>query len=215
MRARIRGREAGRETAAVKDREERRRQILEAALAEFSEAGYHATKVSDIVARAGIAQGTFYLYFKDKHSIFIELLDIFFQKISSAITRIDVEQEIFPQIRGILKRVLSTLLDERRFTRLLLLNAVGLEKELDGRLSAFWGEVAARISAPLKEGQELGLVRAGDMGVVAIMVVGGIKELTVQRLLNDDPIDLEPLSASILDYNTFGVLFAPPPSEPR
>lgn len=193
------------------NKEERRREILEAALAEFSEAGYHATKVSGIVSRAGIAQGTFYLYFKDKHSIFEELLVIFFQKVSASITRIDVEQPIFPQIRDILRRVFATLFEERRFTRLLLLNAVGLDKVLDGRLGTFWNEVAERIAAPLREGQELGFVRPGDMRVVAALVVGGVKEVTLHYLLREppEPLDLDAFTQEILNYNTFGVLVAP------
>jgi len=43
--------------------------LLGAAAALFSEKGYAATSVSDIVGRAGLAQGTFYLYFKSKAEI--------------------------------------------------------------------------------------------------------------------------------------------------
>ncbi|MBX0312473.1 MAG: TetR/AcrR family transcriptional regulator, partial [Sulfurihydrogenibium sp.] len=38
--------------------------IIVAAKELFSTKGYHETKVSDIVEKAGVAQGTFYLYFK-------------------------------------------------------------------------------------------------------------------------------------------------------
>ncbi len=40
----------------------------------FSEKGYFDTKVSDIVKEAGVAQGTFYLYFKSKEEIFKEII---------------------------------------------------------------------------------------------------------------------------------------------
>ncbi len=40
----------------------------------FSEKGFYETKISDIVEKAGVAQGTFYLYFKSKEDIFIELV---------------------------------------------------------------------------------------------------------------------------------------------
>lgn len=190
----------------ARDREERRRQILDAALEEFSEAGYYATKVSDIVARAGIAQGTFYLYFKDKRSIFEELLDIFFQKLSSSITRIEIEAPIFEQIRKNVRSVLSTLLAERRFTKLLLLDAVGMENELGGRLSSFWTSVIDRITAPLEEGQELGVIRPGDARLMAIMIIGAIKELTLQCLLHEPKPTLEPIEQAIIDYNLSGIL---------
>jgi AcrR family transcriptional regulator len=190
----------------ARDKEERRRQILDAALEEFSEAGYHSTKVSDIVARAGIAQGTFYLYFKDKRSIFEELLGTFFHKISSSITRIDVGQPVFEQIQENVHRILSVLVAERRFTKILLLDAVGLEASLDHRLSTFWEELTARITTPLQEGQELGLVREGDMHFAAIMIVGAIKELTLQCLLKDEHAALAPIEKAVIEHNLFGIL---------
>ncbi|MFD1988390.1 TetR/AcrR family transcriptional regulator [Paenibacillus nicotianae] len=48
---------------------------MQIALKQFVDAGYHATKVSDIVAEAGVAQGTFYWYFKSKESIALEIIE--------------------------------------------------------------------------------------------------------------------------------------------
>src|SRR5215472_17408382 len=48
---------------------DRRAALLQAAREVLAEKGYEATKVSDIVARAGAAQGTFYLYFPSKLSL--------------------------------------------------------------------------------------------------------------------------------------------------
>lgn len=53
---------------------ERREQILAAALDEFSQNGFAATRLDDVAKRAGVAKGTIYLYFKDKESLFQELL---------------------------------------------------------------------------------------------------------------------------------------------
>lgn len=53
---------------------ERREAILTAALAEFSAQGFTATRLDDVARRAGIAKGTIYLYFRDKESLFQELI---------------------------------------------------------------------------------------------------------------------------------------------
>src|SRR6266852_3520034 len=58
---------AGRQT-------ERREAILAAALEEFSARGFAATRLDDVARRAGIAKGTIYLYFRDKESLFQELV---------------------------------------------------------------------------------------------------------------------------------------------
>jgi AcrR family transcriptional regulator len=53
---------------------ERRAAIVEAALEEFIARGFAATRLDDIAKRAGVAKGTIYLHFKDKESMFEELI---------------------------------------------------------------------------------------------------------------------------------------------
>lgn len=52
----------------------RREAILNAALDEFSARGFEAARLDDVARRAGIAKGTIYLYFRDKESLFQELI---------------------------------------------------------------------------------------------------------------------------------------------
>src|SRR2546423_10021654 len=53
---------------------DKRGAILAAALAEFSAAGFAAARLDDVARRAGVAKGTIYLYFRDKESLFQELV---------------------------------------------------------------------------------------------------------------------------------------------
>jgi AcrR family transcriptional regulator len=53
---------------------ERRAAIIEAALDEFIARGFTATRLDDVAKRAGVAKGTIYLHFKDKESMFEELI---------------------------------------------------------------------------------------------------------------------------------------------
>jgi AcrR family transcriptional regulator len=53
---------------------ERRAAIVEAAMQEFIARGFAATRLDDIAKRAGVAKGTIYLHFKDKESMFEELI---------------------------------------------------------------------------------------------------------------------------------------------
>ena len=52
----------------------RREAILAAALDEFSSRGFEAARLDDVAKRAGVAKGTIYLYFRDKQSLFQELI---------------------------------------------------------------------------------------------------------------------------------------------
>src|SRR6185437_5185881 len=53
---------------------ERRSAIVAAAMEEFAARGFAATRIDDIARRAGVAKGTIYLHFKDKESMFEELI---------------------------------------------------------------------------------------------------------------------------------------------
>ena len=53
---------------------ERRQAIIGAAMEEFISSGFAATRLDDIAKRAGVAKGTIYLHFKDKESMFEELI---------------------------------------------------------------------------------------------------------------------------------------------
>ncbi len=63
-----------------------RRKLLDAAEAEFGENGFVSTAVSDITKRAGVAQGTFYLYFPSKAHALRELVQDMGRQLRHALT---------------------------------------------------------------------------------------------------------------------------------
>ena len=70
----------------------RREEILSAAISAFSNKGYHDTSISDIIENAGIARGTFYLYFENKRQIFDSVLDNLIVELDHCIKKIEVGQ---------------------------------------------------------------------------------------------------------------------------
>ena len=50
------------------------KRLLDAGMVEFEERGFHGVRVDDVVRRAGISHGTFYLYFSNKEDLFKALL---------------------------------------------------------------------------------------------------------------------------------------------
>ena len=51
------------------NKQQKRESLLNAAFNLFTTKGISKTSISDIALTAGVAKGTFYLYFKDKHDI--------------------------------------------------------------------------------------------------------------------------------------------------
>ncbi len=52
-----------------------RQQLLDAAESVFGEVGYEQASIAEVTRRAGVALGTFYVYFPHKLAIFVELVD--------------------------------------------------------------------------------------------------------------------------------------------
>lgn len=61
-----------------------RRRLLDAAEDVFGEMGYYEASVSEITRRAGVAQGTFYIYFHSKRETFVELVEDIGERLRTA-----------------------------------------------------------------------------------------------------------------------------------
>lgn len=165
------------------DKAERRQQILLAARDVFAKRGYHAAKIDDIVAAAGVARGTFYLYFEDKRAIFEEIVDRTFTRLGMAIVRVDTEhptRTVAEQIKENIRRIVHELLEDPATTKILLSDAVGLDAAFDRKLISFYEEVFKLLESSLEDGQQRGIVTEGDTRMFAVMTLGAVKEIMYQ-----------------------------------
>jgi len=64
-----------------------RQKLLAAAEQEFGEKGFHTASVSSITRHAGVAQGTFYIYYRSKEEILRELVRYMSRKLRHTLTR--------------------------------------------------------------------------------------------------------------------------------
>ncbi len=75
-------------TRTVKDPETRRSELIDAAEGLFLANGYEETAVSDIVGKIGVAQGTFYHYFKSKDRVLDAITDRWIEEIKEGVAGI-------------------------------------------------------------------------------------------------------------------------------
>ena len=112
----------GRVRRGQESREARRIQIKDTALKVFSAKGYHETSVTDLVDAAGVARGTFYLYFDSKEAIFLELLDDLTVHLRSNIVGIDTSTGMASmehQLHATVVRILRTAVENQPLTRII------------------------------------------------------------------------------------------------
>ena len=139
--------------------EERRRQILEAAVRAFAKEGYHASRVSDIAEEAGVAYGLVYHYFESKDAVLEAIFREMWGMMVGAINAVEsLDDSPREQLRKACAIVLRTWRDYPDVVRVLVREVARsgeqLQREVDEFAHAF--QALQRI---VERGQERGEFR--------------------------------------------------------
>ncbi|MFN3977984.1 TetR/AcrR family transcriptional regulator [Sulfurihydrogenibium azorense] len=109
---------------------ETREKLLQSAKELFSKKGYYETKVSDIVEKSGVAQGTFYIYFKSKEEIFLELVKSLHQDLMKNLEKyIKIEKDCQSLIKDFVKEFLTEVYNNREIAEIFFSQLFGLNQE--------------------------------------------------------------------------------------
>ena len=189
--------------------EERKLSILNAAKEMFAINGYHDTSISDIIKRADIARGTFYLYFKDKREIFDALFDQLLQKINESLIRVTIAPDQKPpldQIAENLHRIFQLAMNDPELARILFRHAPGLDSITDQKIEGFYNKIASLVEGALVLGEKMNIVKKGDFKLISIFITGGVKEIMdrITRPENHMP-QIDKIIKELIAFNLQGL----------
>ncbi len=193
--------------------EERKLSILNAAKEMFAINGYHDTSISDIIKRADIARGTFYLYFKDKREIFDALFDQLLQRINESLERVVISPDQKPpldQITENLNRIFKLAMNDPELARILFRHAPGIDSITDQKIEGFYSKIASLIEGALSLGEKMNIVKKGDFKLMSLFMMGGVKEIMdrINRPENSMP-QIDTLIKELMDFNLHGMAAIP------
>lgn len=186
--------------------EDKRRRILDAAVRVFARKGYFAARVADVASQAEVADGTIYLYFRDKEDLLVSLFD---DVMSEHIRR---GQEEVRAARGTAARLLVIA---RHHLRLLGGNrdlAVVFQVELRQstkfmeRFTASWlKDYLELVSGVLEEGQRDGTLRPDlNRKLATKAFFGALDEMVTSWILSTKDYDLVRQAAPAVDLFLYG-----------
>jgi AcrR family transcriptional regulator len=190
-------------------REKRRRQILAAAQQAFSEKGYVATTIDDIVQRVPVARGTFYLYFEDRLDVFRVLVNDFFARVATSIQPIMLGSGAPPpreQLRENLVRVLDLARTEPGMVKIALSTATGVDGALDAEVRIFFRSLHTFMDETFETGQSIGLVRPGDRSAMVAIALGSMQALLLGVVRGELDIDRHGLADGLMSFLESGLL---------
>lgn len=173
-----------------KRKDERREQILSAALLLFATKGLAATKVTDIAAAAGMSQGLMYHYFNAKEEIFVELIRTAFANLNYACRELArMPQPPHEKIRMAIGALLQGISDDANHARYHLLIAQATVSEaIPPAARATINEENwlpyAILAQIMREGQQAGTIRDHDPDELALLFWTSINGLAIYKAVH-------------------------------
>ena len=176
----------------------RRRRILDAALAVFSRRGYRDASVDEIAAEAETSKGGVYFHFPGKQVIFRALLDLsarrLLDRVEEAIAR---ETEPVAKADAALLTVLRAFAEHRALARLFMVEALSAGGEFPQRLLEIHAEFIAIIRRHLDDAVAQGAVAAVDTAIASRAWFGALNEVILHWLIEGEPERLEDAYAAL------------------
>lgn len=201
-------------TRTVLDRETRRQQILTAATSVFARKGYRNASVSDIIEAAGIARGTFYLYFQSKEEIFLALIDLWFEALSRRLQESEATPWVTEEFLSWRCRDLREWFEFFHARRELALLAFREAEAIDPRFQSRLEELLRRCDAMraqrIREVQAAGYWRTDlDVEFLNTCLNALFRELVLRYILPSEHPDIDWLVAQTNTFIQFGVASRP------
>ncbi|MBD7908000.1 TetR/AcrR family transcriptional regulator [Sporosarcina gallistercoris] len=175
------------------------KKIVDAAVSIIAQNGYHQAQVSKIAKEAGVADGTIYLYFKNKEdiliSVFQEKMAVFADYVKEILEMdLPASDKLFKMIENHFK----VLHDDRNLAIVTQLELRQSSKELRFRINEVLKEYLTLLDALLREGIESGEFSPDlDIRLARQMVFGTIDETTTSWVMNDQKYDLLELAPRV------------------
>ena len=175
------------------------KQIIDAAVIVIAENGYHQAQVSKIAKQAGVADGTIYLYFKNKEdiliSVFQEKMSVFVDNLQDIIKNGSSSSEKLAQM---IENHFKVLSDDRHLATVTQLELRQSNKETRLKINAILKEYLKLLDEILIEGMLSGeFNQTMDVRLARQMVFGTIDEITTTWVMNEYRYDLLALSSKV------------------
>lgn len=181
--------------------------ILEAAVKVFAEQGFYQSTISQIAREAGVADGTIYLYFKNKDDI---LVQFFTYKTKLVFDRfreeVDKADNCYDKLRNLIRRHLEEFQNDRNMAVLYQAethqNSRLVEEQIK-EMSKLYLDIVSEI---VEQGQEEGRIRKDIyVSLVKRFIIGGVDEVINTWLHSGGKYDLVSMADPLVDLFIRGI----------
>ena len=174
---------------------EREEQLLAAARKVFREKGYEGATVAQIVKEAGVAQGTFYLYFPSKKDAFFALGQYLYEEMAAHVTdRVAGELPLDDRIRAITGACFAAADENSDLVKLVFFGADSASAELQAKMAA-QNPVMVALRRMFEEEIAAGNMQPIDPELAARLLIGFVRNAVLEAYVLGGGDDAERLQA--------------------
>jgi AcrR family transcriptional regulator len=168
-------------------RDERRAQLLSAALEVFTVAGYHSAAMDEIADRAKVSKPVLYQHFPSKLELYLAVLDLHIDSLVFAIQKAIAEhRDNADRVKATVEAYFGFIDSEGEAFRLLFESDMSLEPQVRERLNRMTYDCAAAVSAVISI--DTGLAKEESM-MLAVGLIGIVQTTARHWLDRDGKID--------------------------
>lgn len=171
-----------------KKKQLKREKIIEAAVKIFAQKGFYTANVKDVAREAGVADGTIYLYFKNKDDLLISLFEHKMQEILLRFEKVikDISDPL-EQLKVFIKEYFELIEEDIDLSDVFQVELRQSSKFLKDYHNQHFANYLNIIAGILDKGKEIGFFRPEmDTNIGKIFIFGAIDEVARQWILGAD-----------------------------
>jgi len=195
------------QTDKVKEKlQSKKNAIIDAVKEVLVDESYSGISIKSIAKKAGIATGTFYLYFTNKDQLiesvveemYIKLLDSIKSERSKYTNSLD-------KLKASMEATINLFIKEQHIAKILLIQIPAVNHAFNLKLNDFEKELIALTKSDLNELAEEGILPEQDIQIGAMAFVGSFRQVIMSWLSEGEPKNIEVAYDTLIQYNLRGL----------
>ena len=185
----------------------RRGKILLAAALVFSQKGFHRAKMDAIAEKAGVAKGTLYYNFSSKSKLFSATVTEGIETIVEQIqAQLDADMPFDEHFRKLIECNVALYLQHSDLARIVFNEVTsGIDDEILDDIQTARARYIDCVAEQLEDGHRSGHIKAVNLRLAAVAIVGMLDNLCNQHLRNPASVSRDEMVALLYDLLSSGL----------
>ena len=182
-------------------------QILEAAVRVFARQGFYQSTISQIAKEAGVADGTIYLYFKNKDDILVQFFSYRTKQVFESFRKeVDRAQTSADKLRNLVRRHLAEFQRDRDGAVVYQVETHQSSRLAEDQIREMSQMYRDLISEIVEQGQQEGTIRKDlYVGLVKRFIIGAVDEVINTWLHSNGEYDLVSMADPLVELFMTGI----------